>query len=143
MDNVHDTNIMQGTNTDIGVDTIKGKLDVSHGCHVEWQYIPKGFDWLIVCALRLIAINQYPLTRQLGSGMLIPKEQDEFEVGVQMLELDVTPMGVQLKRLCDAGQLPENYHQGIVTPMLVYTRPDGDFDQVTDSNDFMVRTIMS
>lgn len=36
-------------------------VSFSHGCFVDWASVPAGFDWVVICALRVVATNYQPL----------------------------------------------------------------------------------
>lgn len=100
-------------------------VSFSHGCFVDWASVPAGFDWVVICALRVIAVNYQPL-REDPEGIvgLIPVSDDDLSEDHIALELLVTDLGNQLMFLSEQRVVPPHYGAGLITPMLVFARPE-------------------
>ena len=83
------------------------------------------FDWVVICALRVVATNYKPLKEDPeGIVGLIPVSDDDLNEDCMALELLVTDLGKQLMFLSEQRVVPPRYGTGLITPMLVFARPE-------------------
>lgn len=100
-------------------------VSFSHGCFVDWVSVPAGFDWVVISALRVVATNYQPLKEDPeGIVGLIPVSDDDLDEDCMALELLVTELGKQLMFLSEQRVVPPHYGTGLITPMLVFARPE-------------------
>ena len=100
-------------------------VSFSHGCFVDWASVPAGFDWVVICALRVVATNYQPLKEDPeGIVGLIPVSADDLNENCMALELLVTDLGKQLMFLSEQRVVHPRYGTGLITPMLVFARPE-------------------
>ena len=118
-----------------------GEMSVSHTAQFDWTKIPVGYDWVVVSALRIVAMNKFPLKEDENiQGMLRPLDQmDPEAVDLRVLCLHSTQLGNIVDHLVDHDMLPRELSYALPTPLVVLTRPaDNQSDVVLTEDDVSV-----
>lgn len=102
-----------------------GEMSVSHTAQFDWTKIPVGYDWVVVSALRIVAMNKFPLKEDENiQGMFRPLDQmDPEAVDLRVLCLHSTQLGNIVDHLVDHDMLPRELSYALPTPLVVLTRP--------------------
>ena len=102
-----------------------GEMTVSHTAQFEWTQVPMGYDWVVISALRIVAMNKYPLKEdEFVEGMLRPLDQSDPEAqDLRVLCLHSTQLGEVVDRLVEHEMLPRELSYALPTPLVVLARP--------------------
>ena len=118
-----------------------GEMSVSHTAQFDWTKIPVGYDWVVISALRIVAMNKYPLKEDENiQGMLRPLAQTDPEAeDLRVLCIHSTQLGNIVDHLVDHDMLPREMSYALPTPLVVLTRPaDKQSDVVLTEDDVSV-----
>lgn len=110
-----------------------GEMSVSHTAQFDWTKIPVGYDWVVVSALRIVAMSKFPLKEDENiQGMLRPLAQTDPEaVDLRVVCLHSTQLGNIVDHLVDHDMLPREMSYALPTPLVVLTRPADKQSDVT------------
>ena len=110
-----------------------GEMSVCHTAQFNWTKIPVGYDWVVVSALRIVAMNKYPLKEDENiQGMLRPLAQTDPEaVDLRIVCLHSTQLGDIVDHLVDHDMLPRELSYALPTPLVVLARPADKESDVT------------
>lgn len=102
-----------------------GEMTVSHTAQFDWTQVPMGYDWVVISALRIVAMNKYPLKEdEFISGMLRPLDQSDPEAeDLSVLCLHSTQLGEIVDHLVEHDMLPSELSYALPTPLVVLARP--------------------
>ena len=102
-----------------------GEMTVSHTAQFDWTQVPMGYDWVVISALRIVAMNKYPLKEdEFISGMLRPLDQMDPEADdLRVLCLHSTQLGKIVDHLVEHDMLPSELSYALPTPLVVLARP--------------------
>ena len=116
-----------------------GEMTVSHTAQFDWTQVPMGYDWVVISALRIVAMNKYPLKEdELIEGMLRPLDQMDVEAeDLRVLCLHSTQLGEVVDHLVEHDMLPRELSYALPTPLVVLARPaDKQSDVIVGSVGF-------
>ena len=110
-----------------------GEMSVSHTAQFDWTRIPVGYDWVVISALRIVAMNKFPLKEDENiQGMLRPLDQMDPEAeDLRVLCIHSTQLGNIVDHLVDHDMLPREMSYALPTPLVVLTRPADKQSDVT------------
>ena len=110
-----------------------GEMSVSHTAQFDWTRVPVGYDWVVISALRIVAMNQYPLKEDENiQGMLRPLGEDDPEAqDLRILCLHTTQLGEVIDKMVDQDALPSMFSYALPTPLVVLSRPQDKQSDVT------------
>lgn len=110
-----------------------GEMSVSHTAQFDWTRVPVGYDWVVISALRIVAMNQYPLKEDENvQGMLRPLHPTDLEAqDLRVLCLHSTQLGDIVDHLVEHDMLPHELSYALPTPLVVLTRPADKQSDVT------------
>ena len=102
-----------------------GEMSVCHTAQFDWTKIPVGYDWVVISALRIVAMNKYPLKEdEFIEGMLRPLDQMDVEAeDLRVLCLHSTQLGEVVDHLVEHEMLPRELSYALPTPLVVLARP--------------------
>lgn len=102
-----------------------GEMTVSHTAQFDWTQVPMGYDWVVISALRIVAMNKYPLKEdEFVEGMLRPLDQMDPEADdLRVLCLHSTQLGDVVDHLVEHDMLPSELSYALPTPLVVLARP--------------------
>ena len=102
-----------------------GEMTVSHTAQFDWTQVPMGYDWVVISALRIVAMNKYPLKEdEFIEGMLRPLDQMDVEAeDLRVLCLHSTQLGEVVDHLVEHEMLPRELSYALPTPLVVLARP--------------------
>lgn len=102
-----------------------GEMTVSHTAQFDWTQVPIGYDWVVISALRIVAMNKYPLKEdEFVEGMLRPIDQMDPEADdLRVLCLHSTQLGDVVDHLVEHEMLPRELSYALPTPLVVLARP--------------------
>lgn len=102
-----------------------GEMTVSHTAQFDWTQVPMGYDWVVISALRIVAMNKYPLKEdEFVEGMLRPLDQMDVEAeDLRVLCLHSTQLGEVVDHLVEHEMLPSELSYALPTPLVVLARP--------------------
>ena len=102
-----------------------GEMTVSHTAQFDWSQVPMGYDWVVISALRIVAMNKYPLKEdEFIEGMLRPLDQMDVEAeDLRVLCLHSTKLGKIVDHLVEHEMLPRGLSYALPTPLVVLARP--------------------
>ena len=102
-----------------------GEMTVSHTAQFDWTQVPMGYDWVVISALRIVAMNKYPLKEdEFIEGMLRPLDQMDVEAeDLRVLCLHSTQLGEVVDHLVEHDMLPRELSYALPTPLVVLARP--------------------
>lgn len=114
-----------------------GEMAVSHTAQFDWTEVPVGYDWVVISALRIVAMSQYPLKEdEFVQGMLRPLEEGDPEAqDLRILCLHTTQLGEVIDKLVDHDALPPMFSYALPTPLVVLSRPHDKQSDVTLMDD--------
>lgn len=114
-----------------------GEMAVSHTAQFDWTGVPVGYDWVVISALRIAAVNIYPLKEDENiQGMLRPLEESDPEAqDLRILCLHTTQLGEVIDKLIEHGALPSMFSYALPTPLVVLSRPLDKQSDVTLMDD--------
>ena len=103
-----------------------GEMTVSHTAQFDWNQVPLGYDWVVISALRIVAMNKYPLKEdEVIDGMLRPLGPGDVESeDLRVLCLHSTQLGEVVDHLVEHEMLPSELSYALPTPLVVLARPD-------------------
>ena len=103
-----------------------GEMTVSHTAQFDWTQVPMGYDWVVISALRIVAMNKYPLKEdEFIEGMLRPLGPGDVESeDLRVLCLHSTQLGEVVDHLVEHDMLPSELSYALPTPLVVLARPD-------------------
>ena len=99
---------------------------VSQGVVIDWNSIPKGFDYIIMNAFYVLASNTDPIYYDAESNDYEPKSMDELQAenpDAQMGVVHVTDIGKQMEQLIAEGLVTMSNVDLMVPPLVIYKRP--------------------
>lgn len=110
-----------------------GEMSVSHTAQFDWTKIPVGYDWVVISALRIVAMNKYPLKEDENiQGMLRPIDQMDPEAeDLRVVFLHSTQLGDIVDHLVEHDTLPRELSHALPTPLVVLARPADKQSDVT------------
>ena len=110
-----------------------GEMSVSHTAQFDWTKIPVGYDWVVISALHIVAVNIYPLKEdEIVQGMLRPLEEGDPEAqDLRILCLHTTQLGEVVDKLIEHKTLPPMFSYALPTPLVVLARPADKESEVT------------
>ena len=110
-----------------------GEMTVSHTAQFDWTQVPMGYDWVVISALRIVAMNKYPLKEdEFVDGMLRPLDQSDPESeDLSVLCLHSTQLGKIVDHLVEHEMLPSELSYALPTPLVVLARPADKQSDVT------------
>ena len=110
-----------------------GEMSVSHTAQFDWTKIPVGYDWVVISALRIVAMNKYPLKEDENiQGMLRPIDQMDPEAeDLRVVFLHSTQLGDIVDHLVEHDMLPRELSHALQTPLVVLARPADKQSDVT------------
>ena len=110
-----------------------GEMSVSHTAQFDWTKIPVGHDWVVISALRIVAMNKYPLKEDENiQGMLRPIDQMDPEAeDLRVVFLHSTQLGDIVDHLVEHDMLPRELSHALPTPLVVLARPADKQSDVT------------
>lgn len=116
-----------------------GEMSVSHTAQFDWTRVPVGYDWVVISALRIVAMNQYPLKEDENiQGMLRPLGQTDPEAqDLRVLCLHTTQLGEVIDKMVEHEALPSMFSYALPTPLVVLSRPQDKQSEVTLMEDTM------
>ena len=102
-----------------------GEMTVSHTAQFDWTQVPMGYDWVVISALRIVAMNKYPLKEDENiQGMLRPLHPTDVEAeDLSVLCLHSTQLGKIVDHLVEHDMLPSELSYALPTPLVVLARP--------------------
>ena len=102
-----------------------GEMTVSHTAQFDWTQVPLGYDWVVISALRIVAMNKYPLKEDENiQGMLRPLHPMDVEAeDLRVLCLHSTQLGEVVDHLVEHEMLPRELSYALPTPLVVLARP--------------------
>lgn len=102
-----------------------GEMSVCHTAQFDWTQVPMGYDWVVISALRIVAMNKYPLKEdELIEGMLRPLGPMDIEAGdLRVVCLHTTQLGEVVDHLVEHELLPRELSYALPTPLVVLARP--------------------
>lgn len=102
-----------------------GEMTVSHTAQFDWNQVPMGYDWVVISALRIVAMNKYPLKEdEVIEGMLRPLGPGDVESeDLRVLCLHTTQLGEVVDHLVEHEMLPSELSYALPTPLVVLARP--------------------
>ena len=102
-----------------------GEMTVCHTAQFDWTKIPVGYDWVVISALRIVAMNKYPLKEdEFIEGMLRPLHPMDVEAeDLRVLCLHSTQLGEIVDHLVGHEMLPSELSYALPTPLVVLARP--------------------
>lgn len=102
-----------------------GEMSVCHTAQFDWTQVPMGYDWVVISALRIVAMNKYPLKEdELIEGMLRPLDtMDPEAVDLRVVCLHTTQLGEVVDHLVEHELLPRELSYALPTPLVVLARP--------------------
>ena len=102
-----------------------GEMTVSHTAQFDWNQVPLGYDWVVISALRIVAMNKYPLKEDENiQGMLRPLHPMDVESeDLRVLCLHSTQLGEVVDHLVEHEMLPRELSYALPTPLVVLARP--------------------
>lgn len=114
-----------------------GEMSVCHTAQFDWTRVPVGFDWVVISALHIVAMNIYPLKEdEIVQGMLRPLGEDDPEAqDLRILCLHTTQLGEVIDKLVDHDALPPMFSYALPTPLVVLSRPQDKQSDVTLMDD--------
>lgn len=110
-----------------------GEMSVSHTAQFDWTRVPVGYDWVVISALRIVAMNKFPLKEDENiQGMLRPIHPTDLEAeDLRVLCLHSTQLGEVVDHLVEHDMLPHELSYALPTPLVVLTRPADKQSEVT------------
>ena len=110
-----------------------GEMSVSHTAQFDWTRVPVGYDWVVISALRIVAMNLYPLKEDENiQGMLRPLGQTDPEAqDLRVLCIHSTQLGEIVDHLVEHDMLPHELSYALPTPLVVLSRPHDKQSDVT------------
>ena len=110
-----------------------GEMTVSHTAQFDWTQVPMGYDWVVISALRIVAMNKYPLKEDENiQGMLRPLHPMDVEAeDLRVLCLHTTQLGEVVDHLVEHEMLPSELSYALPTPLVVLARPADKESEVT------------
>ena len=110
-----------------------GEMSVSHTAQFDWTRVPVGYDWVVISALRIVAMSQYPLNEDENiQGMLRPLGQTDPEAqDLRVLCLHTTQLGEVIDKMVEHEALPSMFSYALPTPLVVLSRPQDKQSEVT------------
>ena len=118
-----------------------GEMSVCHTAQFDWTQVPMGYDWVVISALRIVAMNKYPLKEDENiQGMLRPLHPMDVEAeDLRVLCLHSTQLGEVVDHLVEHEMLPCELSYALPTPLVVLARPaDKQSDVVLTEDDTSV-----
>lgn len=118
-----------------------GEISICHTAQFDWTQVPMGFDWVVISALRIVAMNKYPLKQdEIVEGMLRPLGPMDVETeGLHIVCLHSTQLGEIVDHLVEHEMLPRELSYSLPTPLVVLARPaDKQSDMVLAEDDVSV-----
>ena len=102
-----------------------GEMSVCHTAQFDWTQVPMGYDWVVISALRIVAMNKYPLKEdELIEGMLRPLGPMDIEAeDLRVVCLHSTQLGEVVDHLVEHELLPRELSYALPTPLVVLARP--------------------
>ena len=102
-----------------------GEMSVCHTAQFDWTQVPMGYDWVVISALRIVAMNKYPLKEdELVEGMLRPLDPMDPEAeDLRVVCLHSTQLGEVVDHLVEHELLPRELSYALPTPLVVLARP--------------------
>ena len=102
-----------------------GEMSVCHTARFDWNQVPMGYDWVVISALRIVAMNKYPLKKdEVIDGMLRPLHPMDVEAeDLRVLCLHSTQLGEVVDHLVEHEMLPRELSYALPTPLVVLARP--------------------
>ena len=102
-----------------------GEMSVCHTAQFDWTQVPMGYDWVVISALRIVAMSKYPLKEdEFIGGMLRPLGPMDIEAeDLRVLCLHTTQLGEVVDHLVDHEMLPRELSYALPTPLVVLARP--------------------
>lgn len=102
-----------------------GEMTVSHTAQFDWNKVPMGYDWVVISALRIVAMNKYPLKEDENiQGMLRPLGPMDIEAeDLRVVCLHTTQLGEVVDHLVEHELLPRELSYALPTPLVVLARP--------------------
>lgn len=110
-----------------------GEMSVSHTAQFDWTRVPVGYDWVVISALHIVAMNLYPLKEDENiQGMLRPLGQTDPEAqDLRVLCLHTTQLGEVIDKMVEHEALPSMFSYALPTPLVVLSRPQDKQSEVT------------
>lgn len=110
-----------------------GEMSVCHTAQFDWTQVPMGYDWVVISALRIVAMNKYPLKEdEFINGMLRPVGPSDVEAeDLRVLCLHSTQLGEVVDHLVEHEMLPRELSYALPTPLVVLARPADKQSDVT------------
>ena len=110
-----------------------GEMSVSHTAQFDWTKIPVGYDWVVISALRIVAMNKFPLKEDEHiQGTLRPLDQMDPEAeDLRVVFLHSTQLGDIVDHLVEHDMLPRELSHALPTPLVVLARPADKQSDVT------------
>ena len=121
-----------------------GEMTVSHTAQFDWTQVPMGYDWVVISALRIVAMNKYPLKEDENiQGMLRPLHPMDVEAeDLRVLCLHSTQLGEVVDHLVEHDMLPSELSYALPTPLVVLARPaDKQSDVILNEDDVSVDAV--
>ena len=118
-----------------------GEMSVCHTARFDWNQVPMGYDWVVISALRIVAMNKYPLKEdEVIEGMLRPLRPGCVESeDLRVLCLHSTQLGGIVDYLIEHEMLPREMSYALPTPLVVLARPaDKQSDVILIEDDVSV-----
>ena len=102
-----------------------GEMTVSHTAQFDWNKVPMGYDWVVISALRIVAMYKYPLKEDENiQGMLRPLGPMDIEAeDLRVVCLHTTQLGEVVDHLVEHELLPRELSYALPTPLVVLARP--------------------
>lgn len=110
-----------------------GEMSVCHTAQFDWNQVPMGYDWVVISALHIVAVNIYPLKEdEIVQGMLRPLHPMDVEAeDLRALCLHSTQLGEIIDNLVENEMLPSELSYALPTPLVVLARPADKQSDVT------------
>lgn len=110
-----------------------GEMSVCHTAQFDWTQVPMEYDWVVISALRIVAMNKYPLKEdEFINGMLRPVGPSDVEAeDLRVLCLHSTQLGEVVDHLVEHEMLPRELSYALPTPLVVLARPADKESEVT------------
>lgn len=110
-----------------------GEMSVCHTAQFDWTQIPVGYDWVVISALRIVAMNRFPLKEDENiQGMLRPLDPKDPEAqDIHAICIYSTQLGEVVDHLVEHEMLPHELSYAMPTPLVVLARPADKQSDVT------------